>query len=150
MKQHGMSFIEMMIVVAIIAILAGIALPLYSAFQTRARTFEVISVLSTCKLAVIDFYLDNAGWNQPDGTNIAALAVCEPGGTAHVQPNSVLVDANGLITIGTRDLGSSLPDGSIISMRPVFANRQITGWICGSSDDGTSIAPRYLPGSCQG
>lgn len=150
MNQRGLSFIEMMIVVAIIAILAVIALPIYSAFQSRARTSEVISALSTCKLAVIDFYLDNAGWNRPDGTNISALPICNPAGTAFVQPNSIAVDAAGLITIGTQNLGSSLPDGSVISMRPVFAGRQITGWVCGSAADGTTIAPRYLPGSCQG
>lgn len=54
-KQHGFTLIELMIVVAIVAILASIALPFYSDFTARAKSSEATAAIDACKLDVSDF-----------------------------------------------------------------------------------------------
>ena len=55
-KQKGFSLIEMMIVIAIIAILIATALPSYKKYTQRAHYMEVIQAALPLKLAVAECY----------------------------------------------------------------------------------------------
>ena len=68
-NQKGFTLIELMIVVAIIAILAAIALPAYQDYVKKARFAEVLSIGESYKLAVGLCYQDQ------DPT----LAACDAG-----------------------------------------------------------------------
>ncbi len=50
--QKGFTLIELMIVVAIVAILAAVALPFYSDFTYRAKTSELAAAMDACKVVL--------------------------------------------------------------------------------------------------
>lgn len=57
--QKGFSLIELMIVVAIVAILASVALPAYQDYVTRGKIPDAISNLATKRVRMEQFFQDN-------------------------------------------------------------------------------------------
>ncbi|MEQ8034230.1 prepilin-type N-terminal cleavage/methylation domain-containing protein, partial [Xanthomonas sp. WHRI 6106] len=60
-KQQGFTLIELMIVVAIIAILAAIALPAYQDYTIRLRVTELAVMASSFKTTVAENIANNGG-----------------------------------------------------------------------------------------
>ncbi|MCB5190746.1 prepilin-type N-terminal cleavage/methylation domain-containing protein [Methylobacillus arboreus] len=58
-RQQGFTLIELMVVVAIIAILASIAVPSYTRYVARAKIAEAISQLSDIRNRMERSYQDN-------------------------------------------------------------------------------------------
>lgn len=58
----GFTLIELMIVVAVIAVLAAISLPIYRDYVTRARLVDAISALSVMRAGMEQHYQDNRGY----------------------------------------------------------------------------------------
>lgn len=69
--QNGFTLIELMIVVAIIGLLAGVGLPMYSDYVMRGRLVEATSALSDGRVRMEQFFQDNrtyVGGTAPDAT----------------------------------------------------------------------------------
>lgn len=69
-RDKGLTLIELMIVVAIVGVLAGIALPAYQAHTTRARVIEGLAIADAVKheigigsAAAVDLATTIANWN---------------------------------------------------------------------------------------
>jgi len=58
-RQTGFTLIELMIAVAIIAIIAAVAIPAYSDYVTRGHISEATSQLSSLQVQMEQFYQDN-------------------------------------------------------------------------------------------
>jgi len=78
-KQQGFTLIELMIVVAIVAILAAIALPFYADFTFRAKMSEVAAAIDACKVSVSDYHEA-----EEDYPASVATAGCDTLGTQYV------------------------------------------------------------------
>ncbi|MDQ2735034.1 MAG: prepilin-type N-terminal cleavage/methylation domain-containing protein [Pseudomonadota bacterium] len=79
-RKHGFTLIEVMITVAIVAILAAIALPSYSQYVQRGRITGAISNLSSMRVKMEQYFQDNRTYNNAaappcglPGTSVAPL-----------------------------------------------------------------------------
>ncbi len=64
--QNGLTLIELMVVVTVVAILSAIALPAYKDYVTRSKIPEATSNLADLRVKMESFYQDNRNYG-PDG-----------------------------------------------------------------------------------
>jgi type IV pilus assembly protein PilE len=60
--SRGFTLIELMITVAVVAILTAIAFPSYTAYIQRGRISEAVSSLATTRVRLEQFYQDNRNY----------------------------------------------------------------------------------------
>jgi type IV pilus assembly protein PilE len=71
--DRGFTLIELMITVAIIAILAAVALPAYSAYVTRARITDAVKGLSEMRLKMEQYFQDYRTYTTGGATDACQI-----------------------------------------------------------------------------
>lgn len=82
--QQGFTLVELMIVVAIIGILAGVAMPAYNDYVIRGKLVEGTSALSNGRIKMEQFFQDNrtyAGGPCPAATTHFTYDCANPAAT---------------------------------------------------------------------
>ena len=137
--QKGFTLIELMIVVAIIAILAAIAIPAYQDYTIRAQISDGLSLASGSKTAVAEYY-------QQRGAYPATNAAAGVAAAASIRGNFVssTTIAGGVITVAYNTAQSNAKiSGSTVILSPTDRGGSIE-WGCTSA-----ILDRYLPSQCR-
>lgn len=140
-NQQGFTLIELMIVVAIIAILAAIAIPLYLNYTAQAEGSEALALSGGLKTDIAQFYSENGRYPTSNQSAGAAPAASISG--KYVQ--SVAVN-NGLITATFKSSGVAKP---LIGKKVYLAPSAVGGalvWHCGV---GSSNFYKYVPSTCR-
>ncbi|MBU2050624.1 MAG: pilin [Gammaproteobacteria bacterium] len=138
MKQRGFTLIELMIVVAIIAILAAIALPAYQDYVARAQVAEGFSLSTGAKEAIATYYSDHGQF--PPGNLAAGMA--PPVSVNGNYVRSVTVGTRGAIEVEFSSSASAKIAGQILTLAATDSNGSIN-WSCGG------LEGRFLPSSCR-
>src|SRR6476659_2284265 len=95
-NQKGFTLIELMIVVAIIAILAAIAISQYQDYVIRSQVSEGSSLADGTKTAVAEFYNNNGNFSSTQASYGLPVAASISG--KYVLSTSVVTGAAGKIT----------------------------------------------------
>lgn len=67
MKRTGFTLIELVITVAVIAILARIALPAYSSYMARGKITDALAALSDYRVKMEQYFQDNRNYGPGAG-----------------------------------------------------------------------------------
>ena len=141
MKKQGFTLIELMIVVAIIAIMATIAIPQYQNYLARSQFTEALSLSDGLKVQASEYYTSNGRCpqNTADGFEPSAsytgkyVAKIDLAGTAPQCTITATFASNNInanlagktVTLTAKDNGGSL------------------AWICT-----TTVDAKYIPTTC--
>jgi type IV pilus assembly protein PilA len=138
MMQKGFTLIELMIVVAIIAILAAIAIPAYQDYTIRAQISDGLSLASGSKTAVAEFYQNRGRYPSTNASAGVAISTSIRGN--FVQNTNI---TNGTITVTYGYQANQKISNSTIQLVPTDRGGS-TEWDCTSA-----IIDRYLPTQCR-
>ena len=137
---RGFSLIELMVVLAIVALLTAIGIPAYQTYTTRAKFAEAFSLNAVAQLAIAEYQQTTGEWPQDNFQ--AGLTAPE---TIHGNYiNSVNITKNQISTIFKSDAGPGIADKALILAANLGPAGQII-WECYS----LTITPDYLPPNCR-
>ena len=134
-SAQGFTLIELMIVVAIIAILAAIALPAYQDYTIRARVSEGIVLASGVKATVSE------NINNINSLDATACNGVDPLSSATKNVAELTCVGNGVITITTTDAAGPVT----FTLTPTYDMDEPIHWTCRI----TAGNNKHVPAECR-
>jgi type IV pilus assembly protein PilA len=153
--QQGFTLIELMIVIAIVAILVALAVPAYKDYTIRAKVTECVNGAAVAKLQISEFR-ETVGYYPPGeleagtGSPAAESQVCigfdyraEGGGVGSVGTGNFQIIVNAIEIDATLTGGAIEPE-----LVPNDSAQGGVNWDCINGDTVDEYV-KYLPSTCR-
>jgi type IV pilus assembly protein PilA len=152
LPQAGFTLIELMIVIAIVAILVALAVPAYQDYTIRAKVSECINMAAIPKVQVSEFWQTMGRW--PANANEAGIVTPASSSSSLTEYCTIFYYNNSqgdfAIQVDTAAISSSLAGMTIIPVLSPVLNGPSGNidWECtyGGTDPD---AFKYLPSTCR-
>ena len=145
-RSGGFTLIELMIVIAIVAVLVALAVPAYQEYTIRAKIAECMVGAAPAKLGISEFISTTGDW--PEDIDVAGISsngaskFCNgfvgydsATGSFQIDVNEAAIEPN---------LGQVQPE-----LRPTSTSVTTIAWTCRYGATGPSEL-KYLPSTCRG
>jgi type IV pilus assembly protein PilA len=146
--NKGFTLIELMIVIAIVAILVAIALPAYQDYTIRAKVTEGLAQAAGAKVNVAETAAA-CSTGLAGVVNSGGAVGCNAGftfpaaGTTYVA--SATVGAAGVIVVTTKGTGATVAPVLTLTPAQLLPADPVT-WVCSGN---AAAKPAYFPATCR-
>jgi type IV pilus assembly protein PilA len=151
-NQKGFTLIELMIVVAIIAILAAISISQYQDYEIRSQVSEGSSLADGVKTAVGEFYNNYGRFpNVTSGSANVSLGLAVPASIVGSYVGSISISNTGLVSAHYSNTTGFKANAKINNQTLYFSPITKAGsmvWTC--KKIGSGLQDKWLPASCRG
>lgn len=148
--QTGFTLIELMIVIAIVAILVALAVPAYQDYTIRSKVAECINGAAVGKLQISE-YRETVGLYPPTG-DLAGIpgTAGTAGDTQFCNPMTYTAGTTGVfqVNVDIANVDTALTGVIQGVLTPTFTNAGID-WACTRGTTSTQNY-KYLPSTCRG
>jgi type IV pilus assembly protein PilA len=142
--QKGFTLIELMIVVAIIAILAAIAIPAYQDYLVRTQVSEGAVLTDGAKTAISEYFSNTGSFPT---TAVSAGLPSTAASISGKYVSEVTLPVAGIIQAKFGGQASINIAGKFFALSAIDKGGSIA-WSC-SNATYTTVAQKYLPTSCR-
>ena len=139
LSNSGFTLIELMIVVAIVAILASLAIPAYQDYLARSQVSEAMSLAVGAKEAIGNYYADHGLFPSNNASAGLALPTSMKGKYIH----SVAVDNAGQISVQFNTSAHAKIRGQTLVLQVTDNGGSLNWNYC------TGLETKYLPSACR-
>ena len=137
--QNGFTLVELMITVAIIAVLSAIAIPSYQGYVIKAQIAEGLYIASSAKIDILDFHAKTG--TMPSNNLTAGYG----GASSNKIVSSEINDGKIHILFNGTEVNKEIQNKTIILAPYVNDENNVLHWSCESYD----IDTKYIPTACR-